>query len=175
MGSINPFKINYKRSSENSLPALSAIYGSSLDKNKYHNRRNNSGLGMIDLSNNRKRSINFEKVYNTMGTKTYDKTNSSSFLLPSKMPKSLKDTLSNKKNPTYGKRNMSFGNQWTIDECKQKHDTAALLDLETKLNIFNRNKISKLEGIRNNRYKQYPIFDQKSKHASNRKRSSNSK
>ena len=105
-----PFNINYKRSSENSLPALSAIYGSSLDTYKNYNRRNNTGLAGLDLSNHRKRKPNYDQVYNTIDIPKYDKNNSLSLVMPHRTNKKLQESFSGKKSPVYEKRNMSFSN-----------------------------------------------------------------
>lgn len=45
--SNNPFY--GKRGTESSLPALSAIYGTSLENHKRHSRRNNSNLAALDM------------------------------------------------------------------------------------------------------------------------------
>lgn len=92
LSSSNPFKIN-KRLKESSLPALTAIYGSSLENYKNQNRRNNSGLAAIDLSNQRKRKFNIEKVYNTVDVKNYGKNNSLSLVVPSTIAKNFQDPL----------------------------------------------------------------------------------
>lgn len=169
------FTVSQNKLKENSLPALTAIYGSSLDTYKNVNRRNNSGLAGIDLSNQRKRKMNIDRVYNTIDTKSYNKNNSLS-LVVNNGAKNLNDSFTVKKSPTYGKRNMSLNNHRTFDESNaQKHETATLLDLDSKLSLLSKNPNKKLSGIRNYRYKLHALIEQRKKFGSNRKKSSNSK
>ena len=170
-GSNNPFQIN-KRLKENSLPALTAIYGNSVDVSHHHNRRNNSGLAAIDLSNQRKRKMNFNRVYNTVDVKSYPKTNSLSMVVPSHITRNLKNSLSSKKSPDYGKRNMSLNNNRTFDDRGQVPETMGLLDLDSKLSLLSKNPKTggkKFNNIGNHRYKLRSLIDQKQRNASNRK------
>jgi hypothetical protein len=82
--------------SKNSLPALSAIYGNSFDTKKFC-RRNNSGLAGIDLSSSkRQKGANNQKVSHTLDVKMYEKNNSLSLVVPSRIVQELKESVSSK-------------------------------------------------------------------------------
>lgn len=142
----------------------------------YLNRRNNSGLAGLDLSNHRNRKLtNYERVNYTLDAKLMDKNNSLSLVAPFKFGTELKDGTPGKKSPGYGKRNASMGNHRTYDDRKSRLSSINPLDLDARLSLLNNSNMSKYKKLRNHRYKLHTLIEQKRKSASNRKKSSNSK
>lgn len=174
-GSVNAsFAKPNVNDSKNSLPALSAIYGSSFDNYKTLGRRNNSGLAAIDLKQHRRtKGFNLDKINQTLDVKKLDKNNSLSLVVPSRI---TKENLYDNKSPAYGKRNMSMGTNKTYDERKSgEFHTINPLDFDARMNLLNQSTIAKYEGLRNHRYKLYALMQQKRRSGSYRKKSSNSK
>ena len=124
---------------------------------------------------NKKKYGNLEKVHQTLDTKMFNKNNSLSLVVPSKIAKDIKHTIGGKKSPGYGKRNLSMSNNRTYDERNNKFDTIDPLDFNARMNLLGNSNMAKYEGLRNHRYKLNALMDQKRKSGSSRKKSSNSK
>lgn len=156
--------------SKNSLPALSAIYGSSFSKNQYY-KRNNSGISSIDWNGKRKKkAFNLEKVNQTLDVKLYDKNNSLTLVGDPKLTKEY----TSKKTPS-GKRNLSMSNQNTYDgRNSREFKTINPLDFDARMNLIKQSNFARYEGIRNHRYKLQSLINQK-KRSGSRRKSSNSK
>ena len=106
----------------------------------------------------------------------FDKNNSLSLVVPSKIAKETHNKFGTKKSPAYGKRNLSISNNRTFDErATDNFDTIEPLDFNTRMNMINQKHAAKLQGIKNHRYKLKSLMDQKCRSGSNRKKSSNSK
>ena len=161
--------------SKNSLPALSAIYGSAFHNHNKFGRRNNSGLAAIDSTNQRKhKATNSEKVNQTLDVQMYEKNNSFSIVGPSRITSEFRDS-SSKKNSAYGKRNSSMTNQKTFDERKSSDfRTMNPLDFDARMNLLKQSDLARFEGLRKHRYKLQSLIQDKRRSGS-RKKSSNSK
>lgn len=161
--------------SKNSLPALSAIYGSAFHNYNKFGRRNNSGLAAIDTTNHKKnKPINIEKVNQTLDVQMYEKNNSFSLVGPARIPSDFRDS-SSKKSSAYGKRNSSMTNQKTFDERKSSDfKTMNPLDFDARMNLLKQSDLAKYEGLRKHRYKLQSLIQEKRRSGS-RKKSSNSK
>ena len=161
--------------SKNSLPALSAIYGNSFASSKQFVKRNSSGLAGIDLTGNKKKkAFNLEKVNQTLDVKMYEKNNSFSLVGPNRLSKEYY-TNSNKKSPTYGKRNLSMGSNKTYDERNKSSEFLTInpLDFEARMSLIKQSNLGKINGLRNNRYKLHSLMQKK--RSGSRRKSSNSK
>jgi hypothetical protein len=160
--------------SKNSLPALSAIYGTAFSSYNKFGRRNNSGLAAIDLGNHKKQKafVN-EKVNQTLDVKMYEKNNSFSNIGHSRGSEFREH--SSKKGSAYGKRNSSMGNHNTFDDSKSSGKNGmGQIDFNDRINLLKQSDLAKLEGLKKHRYKLQSLIQQ-TRRSGSRKKSSNSK
>jgi hypothetical protein len=160
--------------SKNSLPALSAIYGTAFSSYNKYGRRNNSGLAAIDLGNHKKQKafVN-EKVNQTLDVKMYEKNNSFSNIGHSRVSDFREH--SSKKGSAYGKRNSSMGNHNTFDDSKSSSKNGmSQIDFDARINLLKQSDLARLEGLKKHRYKLQSLIQQ-TRRSGSRKKSSNSK